>query len=93
MEAENPSLTVCAEPFAMEKALPYLKDDPIECIVAVRFRETSNPEKVIPPCGRCREFITDYAPDADVIIYDENDETLWKVAGQDLLPFKYKAAS
>ena len=88
LEAENPSLTVCAEPIAIGKALDKLSDDPIDCIVAVRKAEKSE-HKVIPPCGRCREFITDYASNAQVIIYDPVTNQLFKVAAKDLLPFKY----
>ncbi len=90
LEAEVPALTVCAEPFAIEKALPHIKNDPIVSIVATRFREETD-HKVIPPCGRCREFITDYAPDAGVIIYDDKEEKLYKIKAIDLLPFKYKS--
>lgn len=91
LEAEVPALTVCAEPFAIEKALPHIKNDPIVSLVATRFREATD-HKVIPPCGRCREFITDYAPDAGVIIYDDQDGELYKITATDLLPFKYKSA-
>ena len=89
LEAENPALTICAEPIVIGKSLADLLNDPIECIVAVRDRETTQ-HKVIPPCGRCREFITDYAPHADVIIFDDESSDLKKVKALDLLPFKYK---
>lgn len=92
LEAENPSLTICAEPIAIGKAINDIVDDQIEVIVAVRARETSD-HKVIPPCGRCREFITDYAIGADVIVYDNETQTLVKVSAPSLLPFKYKRAS
>ncbi len=88
LEAENPSLTVCAEPMAIGKALDKLVTDPIDCIVAVRKAE-STPHKVIPPCGRCREFITDYAPKAWIIVCDPFPDGLVKVVATDLLPFKY----
>ena len=88
LEAEVPSLTICAEPIAIGKALADLPDDPITTIVAVRRREDTD-HKVIPPCGRCREFITDYAPDADVIIFDMDENALCKVKAFELLPFKY----
>ncbi len=90
LEAENPSLTICAEPIAIGKALDKIANDPVTGIVAVRKREPSE-HKVIPPCGRCREFITDYCPDADVIVHDDKNNTLIKVPAPDLLPFKYKA--
>ncbi|QQG35429.1 MAG: cytidine deaminase [Micavibrio aeruginosavorus] len=89
LEAENPSLTICAEPITIGKALDHIHSDPIVCIVAVRDREETE-HKVIPPCGRCREFITDYAQDAYVIIHSLEENTLIKVLATDLLPFKYK---
>lgn len=90
LEAENPALTICAEPMAIGKALDQIHNDPVTCIVAVRNRELTE-HKVIPPCGRCREFITDYAPDAHVIIYAPEQDGLVKVLGRDLLPYKSKS--
>lgn len=90
LEAENPSLTVCAEPIALGKALEDMATDPVTTVVAVRAREKTE-HKVIPPCGRCREFITDYCPDANVIVHDEKANELIKVPAGDLLPFKYRA--
>jgi cytidine deaminase len=90
LEAENPSLTICAEPIAIGKTLDAIESDPIVTIVAVRNRESTT-HKVIPPCGRCREFITDYSEDAHVIIYDDVDGVLYKVKATDLLPYKYKS--
>lgn len=89
LEAENPALTVCAEPIVIGKALDLIVSDPIVAIVAVRNRENTQ-HKVIPPCGRCREFITDYSTDAYIIVYDDNEQSLRKVKAKDLLPYKYK---
>ena len=90
LESEVSSLTVCAEAIAIGKTLDILVDDPIECIVAVRKRDEAD-RKVIPPCGRCREFINNYAPDALVIIYDQTTNELFKVTAQSLLPFRYNS--
>lgn len=90
LEAENPALTICAEPIAIGKALEAIAVRPVFTIVAVRQREESD-HKVIPPCGRCREFITDYAPQANVIVFDETEGRLIKVPALDLLPFKYRS--
>lgn len=87
LEAENPSLTICAEPIAIGKVLDKLAEHQITTIVAVRDREET-PHKVIPPCGRCREFITDYAENAFVIVSPDGSN-LAKVKATDLLPFKY----
>ena len=91
LEAEVPALTVCAEPVLIGKILNIICDDPVETIVATRLRENTD-HKVIPPCGRCREFITDYCKAANVIVYDDESNALCKVAAVDLLPFKYNKA-
>ncbi|NCC22076.1 MAG: hypothetical protein EOM26_06390 [Alphaproteobacteria bacterium] len=39
LEAENPALTICAEPIALGKALEDMASDPVTTIVAVRARE------------------------------------------------------
>lgn len=88
LESEVSSLTVCAEPLTISKALNELTNDPAQLIVAVRISQNSNLQ-IIPPCGRCREFILDYCPKAHVILHDTHQDKLIKVAAQDLLPFRY----
>jgi cytidine deaminase len=94
LEAEVSSLTVCAEPIVIGKVLTHLNTDPIDCIVAVRRNESTD-HKVIPPCGRCREFITDYdeTGEARVIVYDAYANDLFKMKACDLLPFKYSKSA
>ena len=89
LEATVPSLTVCAELVVLGKAMDEFATDPVKRVVAVRARETSD-HKVIPPCGRCREFLTDYCPDASVIVSDQEQHRLVLVSVWDLLPFKYR---
>lgn len=43
--------------------------------------------KVVNPCGLCREMLTDYYPDIEVIIND--DGKLGTCRAVDLLPLKY----
>lgn len=81
---------ICAEPIAVGKALSSGQRG-IETLVAVRHPRPSKPNQklqVVSPCGGCRELITDYAPDAFVIL-EENGE-LFKVKAAMLLPQKYK---
>lgn len=92
LETEVPALTVCAETMVIGKALHDMPHDPVETIVAVRAREGISP-KPIPPCGRCREFITDYCPDSKIIIFDDAARQMVKVIASDLLPFKYRRAN
>ena len=44
------------------------------------------PNKVIAPCGNCRQMLVEYCPDIKVILNDD-DGNLVKVGIRDLLPF------
>ena len=81
LEATVGRIAVCAEAVAIGMAAAD-GDTEIDTIVAVnRWGE------VVPPCGMCRELISDYAPEARVIVPDDNDETVVPVRW--LLPKKY----
>lgn len=86
LKADVASLSVCAEPMVIGEARQRV-DRKIETIVAVYYQEGREP-KVIPPCGRCRELMTDFM-DGMVIMREPEGETLFKVRARDLLPFKY----
>ena len=58
-------------------------DSDIEIIVAV-----DRLGNVISPCGMCRELISDYAPDAGVIVPSGQGEAIVPIA--ELLPIKYE---
>ena len=66
--ADVGGLSVCAEPVAIAQAVRH-PDKKIEAVVAVYHAEGHEP-RVISPCGRCREAVTDYAPDCSVILRD-----------------------
>ncbi|MDD9900266.1 MAG: cytidine deaminase [Alphaproteobacteria bacterium] len=85
--ADVGSLSQCAEPSAILEA-NLQTDRSITAIVAV-YHDPGHEPKVIPPCGRCREFITDYARNAFVIIREPNTDDIFKVKADDLLPYKY----
>ena len=55
-----------------------------ECLVAVRGEKG---EEILPPCGNCRQFLSDYMPDCKVIINTKTN--LKKIAVKELLPFAY----
>ena len=74
----------CAELIAIGCAITAGERD-FECIVAVRGKHG---EEVLPPCGNCRQMLSDYAPKCGVIIQKEN--TLIKVPANELLPFAYQ---
>ena len=73
----------CAEQVALGTAITAGQCD-FTTIVAVRGE---NGEEIIPPCGNCRQILSDYAPDCAVII--DADGTLVKILARKLLPFAY----
>jgi cytidine deaminase len=74
-------VSVCAEAIAIGMAASA-GDTDIERIVAV-----DQQGRVISPCGMCREMISDYAPQAEVIVAGDDRLEILRVA--DLLPHKF----
>lgn len=85
--ADVGGLSVCAEPIAIAQAARQ-PDKKIETIVAVYHAPGREP-LVVPPCGRCREAVTDYAPGSFVILREPGETDLFKVRALELLPLKY----
>jgi len=73
----------CAEMIAIGSAITNGERD-FECLVAIRGK---NGEEILPPCGNCRQFLSDYMPDCKLIINIENE--LKKIVVKELLPFAY----
>ncbi len=82
----QPSLATCAEIITIGHAATAEKDMKIKMIVAVRDQDGY----VISPCGKCREYIADYGPEAQVIVPADNKEGYEVVSIWDLIPNKYK---
>ena len=82
VEAYVSRLGVCAEAIAIGMAASA-GDTEIETIVAVRHTG-----QVVSPCGMCRELISDYAPNAQVIVPGPNDHQIVPI--ETLLPNKYR---
>ena len=82
LEANVGRIAVCAEAIAIGMAAAD-GDSDIETIVAV-----DRLGKVISPCGMCRELISDYSPDAKVIVPFGQGEVIVPIL--DLLPNKYE---
>ncbi|MCK5078176.1 MAG: cytidine deaminase, partial [Calditrichia bacterium] len=78
MEVYIGRITVCGEAVALGSAATAGEPD-IDTIVAVD--ETG---RIVSPCGMCREMISDYSPDAKVIILINNKPA--KVSISELLP-------
>ncbi|MBC8180371.1 cytidine deaminase [candidate division KSB1 bacterium] len=75
-------IAICAEAIAIGMAAAE-GDTEIDTIVAVNSQG-----EVVSPCGMCRELISDYSPEAKVIIKENNKHEI--VAISELLPKKYK---
>lgn len=73
----------CSEMIAVGAAMTDGERE-FESLVSVRGE---NGEEILPPCGNCRQFLSDYMPDCKVIIKTNNG--LKKIAVRDLLPFAY----
>ena len=84
--ADVGSISMCAEPQAIAHANRF-PEHKITTIVSVYYQKGREP-MVIPPCGRCREVITDFSQ-GYVIMRDPGTNTHYKVKAIDLLPYKY----
>jgi cytidine deaminase len=85
--ADVGGLSVCAEPVAIAQAVRH-PERKIEAIAAV-YHMPGHAPRIVSPCGRCREAVTDYAPDCFVILREPGKSELFKVRATDLLPLKY----
>lgn len=90
--ADSAMLSLCAEPIAIGRSADADNNDPVMTVVTVyREKRSEVPKiKVVSPCGRCREIIVDYGPDAFVILREPGDDKLFKVRATDLLPYRYE---
>lgn len=75
----------CAEYITIGAAISAGERD-FDTIVAVHDK---HPNRIIPPCGNCRQMLLEYCPDINVIVNDENGNMI-KVKASDLLPFSWK---
>lgn len=81
----QPSIATCAEIITIGMANTAEKDFQIDLIVAVRDADGY----IISPCGKCREYIADYGPNAKVIVPADNAMGYKVMPIQKLLPDKY----
>jgi cytidine deaminase len=79
LEAYVGRVAVCAEAIAIGMAAAA-GDVELETIVAVDCKG-----RVVPPCGMCRELISDYAPSCNVIVKETEIMSI-----SELLPRKYQ---
>jgi predicted enzyme related to lactoylglutathione lyase/cytidine deaminase len=83
VEAGNGRISLCAEAVAIGAAATA-GDTAIKEIVAV-----TESGDIVPPCGMCRELISDYAPSARVILQIEGETAAIPVS--ELLSRKYRS--
>ena len=80
---------ICAEQIAIGKAISDETTD-FDTIATVRHPKTKEKDqnvRVASPCGKCRELLYDYAPQANVIV--RKNSKITKVKVKDLLPYRY----
>ena len=83
-------LSICAEAVAMGRAI-LEGDGSVDCAVAVRHpkpEEDAREVAIVPPCGACREMLTDFDPAADVIVPGSDGPC--RVPVRVLLPLPYQ---
>ena len=76
----------CAEIIALGTAISRGERD-FECIVAVGGDHS---DMIYSPCGNCRQFILEYAPDCEIIVSTE--EGVKKIKITDLIPYAYHSS-
>ena len=81
----QPSVATCAEIIAIGMALKDNPDFQIEAIVSVRDADGY----IITPCGKCREYISDYSNNKAVVCVPQEDGDYEFLPISDLLPNKY----
>ncbi len=85
----QPSVATCAEIITIGMAHTAEKEMEIDMIVAVRDPDTY----IIAPCGKCREYIADYGPNARVILPADNRDGYKITPIGKLIPDKYTKKS
>ncbi len=88
LEANVGRIAVCAEAIALGRAVTEYGSADIDTVVAV-YHSRDGEINIVSPCGMCRELISDYAPQAMVLIQDEELNCV-KRPIMDLLPAKYQ---
>ena len=76
----------CAEYITIGCAISAGERD-FDTIVAVHDKHLN---RVIPPCGNCRQMLYEYCPGIQVIVNDESGKLI-KVEAKDLLPFAWQS--
>jgi cytidine deaminase len=81
----------CAEQAALAEAL-RVTSAPIALVVSLRTTfDKAVHNEIVPPCGRCRELLLEYAPSAQVVLGELTGELPFRVTPiADLLPIPFQ---
>ncbi len=82
---ESSGIDTCAEPVAFGTAAAN-GERGFQAVVAVTLNDGREP-RILSPCGVCRELITFYGPDIEVIFVEDGE--VRKARARDLLPGPY----
>ena len=85
IESSSYGLTICAERVALFKALSEGEDE------FQHISILSDARDFCPPCGACRQVLMDFAPDIEVILYNNQGESATYLL-KDLLPDAFTPA-
>jgi len=88
LDANVGRIAVCAEAVALGRAVTEIGSSDIEAIVAV-YHNSAGEIDVVSPCGMCREMISDYSPEAYVIVPGDDGKCSRRPI-LSLLPGKYR---
>jgi len=82
---ENGSLglSICAERNAMTTAVGEGRLKPVAIAVA-----GGSKGKICPPCGACRQFLSEFNSDMSVVLEDDGRPVIYRLS--DLLPLQFK---
>lgn len=86
LHLDSQGFDICAEPIAISNALLDKQKD-FNTIVAVAM-DDSRKTQVVPPCGNCRQILSEYSPGVSIVI--PSHDKLEKVKTSQLLPFPYR---
>lgn len=90
LEVDLGRAAVCAEAVALGRAITEGEKE-FETIVAVRpprGSDATGEVEIVPPCGMCRELLSQYGKNLQVIIDYEGEVVKCSIA--DLLPVRYR---
>ncbi len=74
----------CAESIALGSAITAGKRD----FVALACVRGADGDELLPPCGNCRQMLSDYAPNCEVVLAGESGPVAIKAS--ELLPYAYR---